>query len=81
MQKPSRKSSGTPWLEGEDNGPGLPNNGLTTSTDADAVYLSRRGVATGLVSVPLFVVLGVWVAGDAVAQLMSEAAGDLAEQP
>jgi putative aminopeptidase FrvX len=25
----------------------------TTSTDADAVYLSRRGVATGLVSVPL----------------------------
>jgi endoglucanase len=25
----------------------------TTSTDADAVYLSRRGIATGLVSVPL----------------------------
>ena len=25
----------------------------TTSTDADAVYLSRRGVATGVVSVPL----------------------------
>jgi endoglucanase len=25
----------------------------TTNTDADAVYLSRRGVATGLVSVPL----------------------------
>src|SRR5438445_369193 len=25
----------------------------TTSTDADAVYLSRRGVATGLVSIPL----------------------------
>ncbi len=25
----------------------------TTSTDADAVYLSRHGVATGLVSVPL----------------------------
>ena len=25
----------------------------TTSTDADAVYLSRRGVATALVSVPL----------------------------
>jgi endoglucanase len=25
----------------------------TTSTDADAVYLSRTGVATGLVSVPL----------------------------
>ena len=25
----------------------------TTSTDADAVYLSQRGIATGLVSVPL----------------------------
>jgi len=25
----------------------------TTSTDADAVYLSRRGIATALVSVPL----------------------------
>jgi len=25
----------------------------TTSTDADAVYLSRHGIATGLVSVPL----------------------------
>jgi len=25
----------------------------TTSTDADAVYLSRHGVATGLVSIPL----------------------------